>query len=275
MYWNLPERYSLGFTELRKPITVEEVPFIRDRTHNPLWTEEMLRTQIHALGQWQYYFEFSHGLTTKIEGTFNDGTILFHRFRSKLISETVVDLLGGTLGESTLLDLGSHCGLMSLDMAYRGAKFVHGVEYRRQNLNQAEFLKQYYHIDNTAFTQGDATKLTPEAYQVDVVLCLGLLYHVVSPIELIEYCYNTATKFAVIDTVCHHAADAGYRLVRNKSVASAIEGTRSYELQPTHRGVVETMQAVGFRHVVEVIGEADVAVPLYSNRERCCFIGFK
>src|SRR5215210_63067 len=89
--------------QIRKHVVLEELPFVRANHANPSWTEERLRATINELGHWEYHFAFSHGLTTEINSTFDRGTIDFQRFRTKLISETVADLLEGELGRSTVL----------------------------------------------------------------------------------------------------------------------------------------------------------------------------
>lgn len=260
--------------QIKKHITPDEFPFLQDRRENPEWTEERLRATVQRLGHWEYYFPFSHGLTTEINATFDQGTIAFHRFRSKLISETVVEVLGPDLGGSTVLDLACHCGVFSLDLAARGAKAAHGVEFREKNLNQARFLADYYRVGNASFEQGDVYALDP-GRRADVILCLGILYHVVRPVDLVEFCFRNCDRFAVIDTVCHKEPISAYKVVGGKNTESAIEGTRSIEMQPTYRAVVDTMREVGFADVIEVVGTCDQPIELYSDFSRRCFIGFK
>ena len=55
----------------------------------------------------------------------------------------------------------------------------------------------------------------------------------------------------------------------------AIEGTRTVELHPTYRALIDTMREVGFREIVEVIGESPQEIELYSDQTRRCVIGFK
>jgi len=66
--------------QLRKHIVLEEFPFIAANKENPSWPEERLRATINQLGHWEYYFPFSHGLTTAINASFNEETKEFHRF---------------------------------------------------------------------------------------------------------------------------------------------------------------------------------------------------
>lgn len=257
----------------RKTIALREFDFIEARRTNPDWSQEQLEEAIHRLGHWEYYFEFSHGLTTRIHASFNERTMDFHRYRSQLISETVIQLLGSTAASATVLDLACHCGLFSLDLAARGVREVRGIEYREKNLAQAEFLKAYYQFPNVGFTQGDVYDIEPQP--VDVVLCLGLLYHVVRPVEVLELCYRSARQFAVIETVCHKEPISAYKVVGDKNIAVAIEGTRSIELQPTYRGLIDTLRQVGFKTIVEVVGQCNTPIELFTDGYRRCLIGFK
>jgi hypothetical protein len=288
--------------QIRKHIMVEEIPFITANRENPDWPEEELRAKIIELGPWAYRFAFAYGLTTETFcESFCQPSIEHHRFRSKwvaesflhknrhlsakkvertfcdllsLVSETVVDLLGNEVGQSTVLDLACHSGIYAFDMAFRGAQSVHGIELRQKSLEQAEFLKDYYRIPNVTFEQGDVYDLDQDL-EAEVVLCMGILYHVVRPVDLIEFCYHHSRKFTVIDTNCSTDPVSAYYVVRDKNTESSLEGTRPIELLPTYRAIIDTMQEAGFKEIVEVVGTCDTPIFLYSDYTRRCFIGFK
>lgn len=62
-----------------------------------------------------------------------------------------------------------------------------------------------------------------------------------------------------------------YPTVGDKNSEIAIEGTRAIELQPTYRGVIDTMKQVGFKTVFEVIGNCDIQIDLFSDNTRNVF----
>lgn len=257
----------------RKQIELREFGFIEARRDNPDWTEEQIREAIQRFGHWEYYFEFGHGLTTRINASFNDRTMDFHRYRSTLISETIMQLLGPDAAAASVVDLACHCGQFSFDLAFRGVQAVQGIEYREKNLAQARFLKDYYRFDNVSFTQGDVYQI--ESCPADVIMCLGLLYHVVRPVDVLELCYRSASRFAVIESICHKEPISAYKVVGDRNVEVAIEGTRSIEFQPTYRGLIDTMRQVGFKTIIEVVGACDTPIELFSDGSRRCLIGFK
>lgn len=259
--------------QIRKRIVLKEFEFIEKNFNNLNYSKAEIESKISELGHWEYYFPFAYGLSTKINASFNENTINFHRYRSQLITDTIVDLLGDDLPNCSVLDMACHCGVFSMDLASKGVKTVRGIEYREKNLNQGLFLKNYYGVENVLFEQGDVYELDNSEY--DVIMCLGILYHVIRPVDLIEYCYKHCNKFAVIETVCHKEPISAYKVVGDKNVEVAIEGTRKIELQPTYRAVIETMQQVGFVKIIEVIGDCDENIELFSDYSRRCFIGFK
>jgi len=260
--------------QIIKEISLNEFPFIEKGKTNSYYSKEYLERQVMNLGNWDYNFHFAYGVTTENQGTFQEKDTVMHRFRSELISETVVDLLGDLKTSSTVLDLGCHCGIMSLDFADRGINEVTGYEIRKNNLDQARFLQEYYRINNVKFVQKDVYDVVPEP-QYDVVLCLGLLYHVIRPIDVIEVCYKKAKKFVIVDTITHKNPISAYMVIGGKNPNIAVEGTREIEFQPTYRGLIDTMKSVGFKLVVEVVGKCSEHIDLYDDGYRRCLIGFK
>ena len=256
---------------IRKDIAIEEFPFITGAEFDTAMSEEELVAVVEELGHWEYRFELAHGLNTSLSSRFTEETVSFHRYRSKLISETVADLLGDELPEAAVLDLASHCGMFSFDLADRGAARVHGIDYRSKNIAQARFIAGHYGIENVSFEQGDAYDLDA-VDEYDVVMCLGLLYHLVRPIDVLEACRAAATRFVVVETICNPTPVPAYMVVGDKDTSRAIEGTRHVELQPTYRGVIESLRAVGFSEIREVVGRTAEPVELFSEGLRRCFI---
>lgn len=260
--------------QIRKHIELTEFPFVSENLMNHEWDRERLIAEVNRLGHWEYYFPFAHGVTTRINSSFDDDTVRFHRYRSALISETIADILGEEKKGATAIDLACHCGAFTMDLANRGLEHVFGLEYRDKNLAQARFLKEYYQVRNASFGQGDVYELDASK-TYDVVMCLGILYHVVQPVELLEFCFRSARKFAVIDTVCHKQPISAYMVVGDKNPEIAIEGTRRVEFQPTYRGLLETLKQVGFNDIVEVVGTCAERITLYTDQTRRCLIAFK
>jgi tRNA (mo5U34)-methyltransferase len=231
-----------------------------------------VQSGFEKLGPWCYHVE-TQGGSTRPFGTYNDRTIDFHRFRNSLICGAVHRYFGSRLNDIDLADIGCNCGFFSLEMANRGAKHCLGIDLRDFNIAQAKWLGSLYGIDNAEFRVGNVKDLGNE--QFDVVLNLGLMYHLSTPFEVLQACYRMTKEVCVIDSICHTEPFSGYHVVCDKNIHSPIEGDLSFELQPTYRGLLDTIFSVGFSHVVELIGLSSQGIELYDDLSRRCFFAFK
>ena len=256
-------------SRIHKDIKLELPPFMKDTNHKK-YSRDFIQNKVNELGPWGYYFQLDYEIPTKLHQQGKNNIC----FRSKLISETVEEILGDELFSCSVLDLASNSGFFSFDLTNRGAKFVEGVELRKHNFEQAQFLKEYYQADTVEFFNDDIFKHNFRN-DYDVVLMLGLLYHVTNPIEMIRMSYDLCNKITVIDTICHKEPISAYHVMMNKDVTRHGEGKYTVEFHPTYRAVIDSMYDAGFKHILEVTGNSDVDIKLYSDYVRRCFIGFK
>jgi tRNA (mo5U34)-methyltransferase len=249
---------------------VREWPsYMVQRGHLDL-TREGLQARVQNLRPWGVPFRLGHDLMTTSSPLARDRML----FRLDLINGTVAELLGEELSRTTVLDIGCSAGFFSLDMAARGAEHVDGFDLRQSQIDKAWFLREHYAIDNAEFTAVDVDELQP-GRQWDVVLNLGLLYHVTNPLQLIRRTYELSRKFAIIDTICHHEPVSAYLLFGDKDVNKPGEGREDFEFHPTYRAAIDTIRYAGFSEIVEVVGVADPPHNLYASGQRRCFLAIK
>jgi hypothetical protein len=161
-----------------------------------------------------------------------------------------------------------------MDLAERGVGHVQGIDLRPNNIAQAQFLAEHFGVDNVAFAVSDVDALGT-AEQWDVVMNLGVLYHVVNPLQFIRQTYELCRSFAIIDTMVHREPVSGYFLCGDIDVTNPGQGRESYELRPTYRGAIDTIRYAGFRDVFEIVGDAETPHEFYSNGSRRCFLAIK
>jgi hypothetical protein len=116
--------------------------------------------------------------------------------------QVVADLVGKPLDQIRVLDLACLEGLYATEFARHGAQAV-GIEGREANIAKARFTKEALGLENLTFFQDDIRNLNPEKYgYFDVVLCLGVFYHLDAPaiFRLAEQMAAVCRRLLYMDT---------------------------------------------------------------------------
>src|SRR5262249_11336285 len=119
---------------------------------------------------------------------------------------------GESLAGLRVADLGCLEGAFALALATRGADVL-GIEARKKNLDKANLLREHFGLPNLAFVQRDGKDFDPKLVgMVDLILALGILYHLEQPVRWIRQISESARRILVLDT--HFApADEDLHLV--------------------------------------------------------------
>jgi len=128
------------------------------------------------------------------------------------ILQIVSDLSQRPLSSLRVLDLACLEGMYAVELARHGAEAV-GIEGREVNIEKARFAKDVLGLENLSFVQDDVRNLSVETYgSFDVVLCLGILYHLDMPdvVRFLERIAEVCRGFAVIDTHISPARERSY-----------------------------------------------------------------
>jgi SAM-dependent methyltransferase len=91
--------------------------------------------------------------------------------------QIAADVTGRPIGELRVLDLGALEGQYAVEFALHGAETV-AIEGRKANIEKARVARDALGLENLELRLQDVRDLSREAHgEFDVVLCLGLLYH--------------------------------------------------------------------------------------------------
>ncbi len=156
--------------------------------------------KIAAFPRWHYEFDLD-GHKTPI---FDAAHAVRHRERRGYFFETLVDLCGGNLAGKRILDLGCNAGFWALAAIEAGCDRVVGIDGRAMHIEQANFVFEVKGVapDRYDFRLGNVFEVVDSALGAfDIVLCLGLLYHVSKPMELFERIAAVNRDLLVVDTV--------------------------------------------------------------------------
>lgn len=114
-----------------------------------------------------------------------------------------------------VLDIASHDGRWSMAALEAGAAHVLGIEARPELTEHADRTMRGYDVaaDRYRFVAGDVFEvLATERPEVDVVLCLGFLYHTLRHTELFTLIRRTGARHLVIDTEIHRSDEPVVRI---------------------------------------------------------------
>jgi ubiquinone/menaquinone biosynthesis C-methylase UbiE len=126
-----------------------------------------------------------------------------HQTRAEMIEDRVRAALAAAGPDATALDLACNEGWFSQQLLEWGASRVVGIDIREFNLRRARLLRDHYGIpsDRLEFRQADVFELDPAALGTyDVVLLLGLIYHVENPMGVIRLARACTGGLCVVET---------------------------------------------------------------------------
>ena len=162
-------------------------------------TDEEIIENIGRFPRWHYQFDL-RGHKTPI---FDASHINRHRQREAYFFRPVVQLFSGSPRGKRVLDLGCNAGFWSLRAVEAGCDYVLGIDGWPMHIDQAHFVFRASDIDRQRydFRLGNVFDvLAREGGRFDVVLCLGLFYHVCKHMTLLEEISRLNSDLLVIDT---------------------------------------------------------------------------
>jgi SAM-dependent methyltransferase len=230
-----------------------------------------LQTRIDSFPVWHYQFELD-GARTPI---FRPDYVNRHEQRRRAFFDPLVQVAGGTLEGRRVLDLGSNAGYWSLASIEAGADFVLGIDGRQMHVDQADLVFDAKGIDPARYrfeTGNIFTHGFPGEF--DVVLCLGLMYHISKPMELFEIMASVNPELLLIDTTVSLIPTSVFRIAREDSLdnpRNAID--HEVVLIPSRQAVLDLAGQFGFRGAVLAHNISDyTGMEDYRSKQRAAFI---
>lgn len=205
-----------------------------------------LAATIDRFPQWAYPFVFPGGHTVTVPPRIENRTFQ----REHYFLDPLLALCGGDLKGRRVLDLACNAGWWSLAVIRAGAAYVHGVDGRAMHIEQAHTVFAEFDVDpgRYRFEQRNVFELE-DVGEFDVVLCLGLLYHVAKPFELLERISGWNRDLLVVDTSVNRYP--GSLIEFHHESTSDLVNAVDHQLvvSPSKRAVVEMGNELGYRVV--------------------------
>jgi SAM-dependent methyltransferase len=205
--------------------------------------------------------------------------------RLRRFTQIVGDLAGKPLEELRVLDLACLEGQYGIEFALHGAEVL-AIEGREANLAKVRFAREALSLDRLTLELGDVRALSESSYgRFDVVLCLGILYHLDAPdvMDFMERIYSVCNRIAIIDTHFSPHDEAPYRwkgktywgrymkehkvnATEDEKLAAAwnsLDNVRAFQL--TRASLCNLLRDVGFTSVYECLNPYEYHNPNWPH----------
>ncbi len=120
--------------------------------------------------------------------------------RRRYFFDRLLSVTGGDLKGMRVLDLGCNAGYWSLQAIEAGADFVFGIDGRQMHVDQANLVFEAKGVEPSRYRFEVGNFLHRSFGAFDLALCLGVLYHVSSPVDLFDAMAATKAELLLIDT---------------------------------------------------------------------------
>lgn len=207
---------------------------------------ELLRKKVGAFARWHYEIDLGYGIRTPIH---DRSKVNRHIQRKRLFFDPMLEKLGGGLQGKRVLDLGCNAGFWSLASLDAGCDYVCAIDGRPMHIDQTRLVLSARGYDNDRFSlicsnlyDCDLSANGP----FDVVLCLGLLYHVSRPVELIERICTLGPEYVVVDTSVNGLRVPAYTLKTERLDDPRNAVDLELVMQPSEAAVHMTFKAFGY-----------------------------
>jgi predicted nicotinamide N-methyase len=233
---------------------------------------QTLGERIRSFPRWHYQFTVA-GETTPV---YDPTLVNRHRQRKRYFFDPLVKLCGGSLKGKRVLDLGCNAGFWSLCAIEAGCDQVVGIDGRAMHVEQANLifeasgvaLHRYSFLHANLF---DMPELDLGTF--DIVLCLGLFYHVCRHMTLLEWIAQRNTDLLVIDTVLSTLPGSAMQVNHEPLDDPRNSCDRELVMVPTRQAVHDLVGQVGYRAVTLAPDFTDdEGVEEFGRGERRAFV---
>lgn len=177
--------------------------------------------------------------------------------------QLVADIAGVPLSELRILDLGAYECAFAVELAAQGAQ-VTAVEVREKHFTKGEFARRALDLENLTIVQGDIRDFDGlVSGDFDVVLCLGLIYHLGAEdaLALLKQIAARTRRFALVEgqislsrpeSVTIDGTDYHGRLYPENENDPGSGVAMSHAFWFTRQSLLRALHVAGFRTVAEV-----------------------
>jgi hypothetical protein len=158
---------------------------------------------------------------------------------------------------ATILELGSLEGGHTFAIARRqGVRNVVALEGRAANVEKARFVQELIGVQNVEFVVGDLENIEFRRWgQFDAAFCVGVLYHLRRPWDLLEKVRSVTRRLFVwthyVTTEDADTSVSGFRgkFVPEGGLGDPLSGLSTHSFWPTLESLFDMLEAPGFTRI--------------------------
>ncbi len=151
-------------------------------------TSEQIQQDVQKLGKWFHNIDL-HGVKTAPDHFLGDyPNMKYQRFAHALPSD---------LSGKTVLDIGCNAGFYAIEMKKRGAERVVGIDSDERYLAQARYAAEVLGAD-IEFRNLSVYEVASLGEKFDIVIFMGVLYHLRHPLLALDLLYENVVKDVLI-----------------------------------------------------------------------------
>jgi tRNA (mo5U34)-methyltransferase len=162
-----------------------------------------LKEKIASMQPWFHNLHLPGGIQTNPNHQFGD----FPKFKWEQIKNSIPRNLEGM----TALDIGCNAGYYSFQLAKRGAKVL-GIDLDAHYLKQARWASKVLELeDRVSFKQMQVYDLARYKRSFDIVIFMGVFYHLRYPLLALDIVTQKVNKMMVFQTLSMPGEGEGYK----------------------------------------------------------------
>ena len=208
--------------------------------------KDQIARRIKRFPRWHYLFNLKGCLTPVHKMSW----VNRHLQREKYFFTPLVSLSEGTLAGKRVLDLGCNAGYWSLKAIENGCDYLLGIDARDMHVQQANFVFETLGVEKHRyqFISANVLEIDLQAFgYFDIVLFLGLLYHISKPVELMEKIAAVNSDILVIDTFLAEGGGSHLEIDFERTDDPRLAFDRELVLRPTCKAVFDMGEHFGYR----------------------------
>ncbi len=235
------------------PIHLQEPPDIQ-----PVWplprgangpSDEQILKEFARYEFWHYAYSFEGGLAFPIRHSIpsplaNDPQRPLQRFAHFM--PYLLQAHGGSLQGRRVLDIACNSGFWSIQCALLGAEVV-GFDARPELIEQANLVKAIVGVSNVSFRVLDFWNMSAASLDgmFDIVLSLGVLYHLPDPLEALRLTRSMARQHLLLDTAVSRSLEPLIKLFWEEPVDISSASRSGVVAFPSKSGVELMLRHLG------------------------------